>query len=396
MADNKRKFYEFFCPVKILSGKNALENIPFELELLGAKAPLIITDKGIIDAGIIQHLEAVFTEEIKPVGIFDQVIQDSSYDSVAKAANVYREKGADSIIAVGGGSVIDSAKAINILVSLGGDDLSVYAGAHALKQRLNPLFVLPTTCGTGSEVTNVAVVADRTGVKQEFLSHFLLPDLAVLDPRLTLKLPLKITAMTGMDALTHSIEAYTGVAANPMSSAYAISAIKKIVTNLPKVMEDSTNIEWRLEMSEAATMAGIAFSNSMVGLVHAMGHSLGSVCGIPHGICMNLFLPYVLEYNLDVRREELSQLLLFLAGDEVFASTPKEKRAEASIEFIRKMRDDLFAKVGLPRTLKETGKVTKEDLDKVAELTQNDGSILYNPKEADLAQIKKILELAWE
>lgn len=396
MSTNKQKFYEFFCPVKILAGKSALENIPFELDLLGAKAPLIITDKGIIDAGIIEHLNGVFTKEVKPASIFDGVIQDSSYKVVADAANLYRQKNADSIIAVGGGSVIDTAKAVNILVSLGGDDLSVYAGAHYLKQKLKPFFVLPTTCGTGSEVTNVAVIADASGVKQEFLSHFLLPDVAVLDPRLTLKLPLKITAMTAMDALTHAIEAYTGLAANPMSSAYGTAAIRKIVKYLPKILEDSTNIDWRLELAEAATMAGIAFSNSMVGLVHSLGHSLGSVCGLAHGLCMNLFLPYVLEYNLSSREEQIGELLLYLAGDQVYAQTPKEKRAQASIEFIKDLRNVLFTKVGLPRTLTETAKVKKEDLAKIAELTQNDGSILYNPKDANLEQINQILALAWE
>lgn len=395
MTTNKNKFYEFFCPVKILAGKSALENIPFELELLSAKAPLIITDKGIIDAGIVQTLQGVFTKEVKIAAIFSEVIQDSSYKVVTDAANLYREKQADSIIALGGGSVIDTAKAVNILVSLGGEDLAAYAGAHYLKQRLKPFFVLPTTCGTGSEVTNVAVVADSSGVKQEFLSQFLLPDVAVLDPRLTLKLPLKITAMTAMDALTHAIEAYTGLAANPLSSAYATAAIKKIVNYLPKVLQDPENIDWRLELAEAATMAGIAFSNSMVGLVHSLGHSLGSVCGLAHGLCMNLFLPYVLEYNLTARAEEIGELLLFLAGDEVYAKTAKEERAQESIKFIKDLRDLLFTKVGLPRTLTETGKVKEEDLEKIAELTQNDGSILYNPKDANLTQIKEILRLAF-
>ena len=212
---------------------------------------------------------------------------------------------------------------------------------------------------------------------------------------MTLTLPPHVTAATGMDAMTHSVEAFTCMAKNPLSDAYASAAIKKVSANLPKVMKKPDDAEARLEMAQASTMAGIAFSNSMVGLVHALGHSLGAICHLPHGLCMNLFLPYVLEYNLESIREPLSELLLPLAGPDVYAMTPKSQRAEESIATIRKMRDDLYRNCKLPRTLQETGKVDKGQLDRIAQAAIDDGSIMFNPKEATLKDARAVLEKAW-
>jgi len=321
---------------------------------------------------------------------------DSSKQTVKAIAKEYRSKKCDAILAIGGGSPIDTAKAVNILVSEGGDDIAKYSGAGVLTRPLKPFIVIPTTAGTGSEVTSVAVIADtEKEVKLAFASSFMLPDAAILDPRMTLTLPPHVTAATGMDAMTHSVEAFTCMAKNPLSDAYASAAIKKVSANLPKVMKKPDDAEARLEMAQASTMAGIAFSNSMVGLVHALGHSLGAICHLPHGLCMNLFLPYVLEYNLESIREPLSELLLPLAGPDVYAMTPKSQRAEESIATIRKMRDDLYRNCKLPRTLQETGKVDKGQLDRIAQAAIDDGSIMFNPKEATLKDARAVLEKAW-
>ncbi|MCF9034614.1 iron-containing alcohol dehydrogenase [Acinetobacter nectaris] len=392
-----KPYYEFFCPVKIIAGHAALENIPFELHTLGSKKPMIITDEGVRKNNLISPIEDIFTAANGQIGhIFDNVPADSSLETVQAAADAYRAHNCDSILAIGGGSVIDTAKATNILVSEGGHDLLKYAGAHNLPKPLKPLFVIPTTSGTGSEATMVAVVADKkNNVKLAFASNYLMPNAAILDPRMTLTLPRHITAMTAMDALTHAIEAYTCMAANPLSDAYATAAIKKVKTHLFTVLKTPKDEQARLELAQASTMAGIAFSNSMVGLVHALGHALGAVAHLPHGLCMNLFLPYVLDYNLSHNSEKLAELLLPLAGSQIYAATPQEHRAEHTISIILAMRDQLFDMVQLPRTLRETHKVSHEQFDEIAEKALNDGSIIYNPKEATLEDLKNILEKAW-
>ena len=392
-----KPYYEFFCPVKVIAGKAALEHIPFELATLGAKRPLIITDKGVRANGLLSPIEAAFsTTDTVIAHVFDDVPPDSSLEVVRLAAEAYRTNKCDAIIAVGGGSVIDTSKATNILVSEGGDDLLQYVGAHNLPKPLKPFFVIPTTSGTGSEVTMVAVVSDtQKNVKLAFTSAYLMPHAAILDPRMTLTLPPHLTAMTGMDALTHCVEAYTCLAANPLSDAYASAGIKKISENLFNVLENPNDQQGRLELAQASTMAGIAFSNSMVGLVHSLGHALGAVAHLPHGLCMNLFLPYVLEYNKQVNGQKVGELLLPLAGADIYAQTPATQRADRAIATILAMRDRLFTLTKLPRTLRENGKVNEAQLDEIAQKALNDGSIIYNPKEASLKDIRDILQKAW-
>mgnify|MGYP000668046150 FL=1 len=392
-----KPYYEFFCPVKVIAGHAALEHIPFELSTLGATRPLIITDKGVRSNNLLAPIEAAFESTDAVIGcIFDDVPPDSSLETVRKAAQLYRDNNCDAIIAVGGGSVIDTSKATNILVSEGGDDLLKYSGAHNLPKPLKPFFVIPTTSGTGSEVTMVAVVSDnQKNVKMPFASYYLMPHAAILDPRMTQTLPPHLTAMTAMDAMTHAVEAYTCLAANPISDAYATAAVKKISASLFNVLDNPNDANGRLELAQASTMAGIAFSNSMVGLVHSLGHSLGAVAHLPHGLCMNLFLPYVLEYNKEINADKLADLLLPLAGPDIYAQTPAHLRADKTISTLQTMRDRIYALTKLPRTLRETGKVSEAQFEEIAEKALNDGSIIYNPKEATLQDLKTILEKAW-
>jgi alcohol dehydrogenase len=391
------RYYEFYCPVKILAGMQALEHLPAELAERGCAAPMLLTDKGVRQAGLIEHVELAFEEasvSLEPV--FDDIPPDSSTDVVREIARLFRQHGCDSLIAVGGGSVMDTAKAANILVSEGGEDLHEYTGAGKLTRPLKPLVAIATTAGTGSEVTSVAVIKDtQAQQKIPFQSAHLLPAVAVIDPRMTLTVPPAITAATAMDALTHAVEAFTCLAKNPISDAYASAAIRRIVTALPRVLEAPGDTEARLDLAEAATMAGIAFSNSMVGLVHAIGHSLGAVCHLHHGTCMSLLLPYVLEYNFEAIREDLGALLPFLAGEEAARATPTEDRAKAAIAAIRDLRDSIFEATGLPRSLDESGKVDKSQFEKIADLAVDDGALMFNPVEADRSDILRLLESAW-
>ncbi|WP_421196318.1 iron-containing alcohol dehydrogenase [Aeromonas jandaei] len=391
------RYYDFFCPVKLLAGEQALEQLASELASLGARRPLLLTDKGVNATGLATLLANVLAEGELPVAaIWDEIPADSSTAMVERIAKRYAELDCDSLVALGGGSVIDTAKAANILASMGGEHLLDYSGAGCLTRPLKPLAVVPTTAGTGSEVTLVAVIKDEaSGRKVPFTSPFLLPQLAVLDPRLTQGLPLNITAATAMDAMTHAIEAFIGTAKNPVSDALALMAVEKIANALPLILNDPQNKQLRLQLAEGSTLAGMAFSNSMVGLVHALGHSLGARCHLPHGLCMNLFLPTVLDYNRPEVDSELARLLLPLVGAERFAATPAHLRAEATITAIRTLRDTLWQAVKLPRTMSEAGVSDRSLLGEIRDLAVNDGAMLFNRKDADREQLLILLERAW-
>ncbi|QNF17894.1 iron-containing alcohol dehydrogenase [Aeromonas jandaei] len=391
------RYYDFFCPVKLLAGEQALEQLASELASLGARRPLLLTDKGVNATGLATLLANVLAEGELPVAaIWDEIPADSSTAVVERIAKRYAELDCDSLVALGGGSVIDTAKAVNILASMGGEHLLDYSGAGCLTRPLKPLAVVPTTAGTGSEVTLVAVIKDEaSGRKVPFTSPFLLPQLAVLDPRLTQGLPLNITAATAMDAMTHAIEAFIGTAKNPVSDALALMAVEKIANALPLILKDPQNKQLRLQLAEGSTLAGMAFSNSMVGLVHALGHSLGARCHLPHGLCMNLFLPTVLDYNRPEVDGELARLLLPLVGAERFAATPAHQRAEATITAIRTLRDTLWQAVKLPRTMSEAGVSDRSLLGEIRDLAVNDGAMLFNRKDADRDQLLTLLERAW-
>jgi len=386
-----KSYFEFVNPVKIVAGYKALENIPNELEDLNCKHPMIITDKGVEQVGLLQKVIEAFTGSGIVIScVYTDVPPDSGVETVKKAVAVYTENNCDSLIAIGGGSVIDTAKGINILASLGGTDLIAYSGAGALTKKLNPFLVVPTTSGTGSEVTLVAVIMDHANSRKLlFVSPRLLPDAAILDPRMTLTLPPYITAFTAMDALTHAIEAYTCLGKNPISDAYAQTAIKSINEKLLIAVKNPQNEEARLSLAVAATCAGVAFSNSMVGLVHSLGHALGAVCHVPHGVAMNIFLIPVLEFNIEKIRTALGELLPLFSRD---INVEKGKEAEAVIEIIKLLQKELHDLVQLPLTLNETKKVNKNQLVQIAETAINDASIAYNPRECSLSQALAIIE----
>lgn len=226
-------YYEFCNRVKIVSGHQALEKLPEMLNSLKSSRPIIITDKGVMGAGLIEPVKKSLGTQIKTGAFYDSVPADSDVAVVNEIAKLYRSSKCDSIIAVGGGSVLDTAKGVNILVSENSDNLMEFTGAGALKRPLKPLIAIPTTSGTGSEMTLVAVIADHArDVKMLFPSVFLLPNMAILDSRMTKTLPPFLTAPTAMDAMTHAVEAYTCLAKNPLSDVTAIVAIQLISQNL--------------------------------------------------------------------------------------------------------------------------------------------------------------------
>jgi alcohol dehydrogenase len=208
-------------------------------------------------------------------------------------------------------------------------------------------------------------------------------------------MPPHVTAATGMDALTHAMEAFTCIQKNPLSDAYAFTAIQLIATNLIKAVADGKNIEARMAMANASTMAGIAFSNSMVGMVHSLGHAAGALCNLPHGVAMSIFLPFGLEYNLHKTRSFVSQLLLPFGGQEEFVRTDKNRRAERTIALVRKCQQTLYELCGLPRSLKEAG-VAETILEPIARHAINDGSLIFNPEELDCNDALAVLKKAYQ
>ncbi len=390
-------YYEFINPVKIVSGNKAVDNIPYELNQLGAKRPMVVTDQGVVMAGLLKVVEnAIADSELAIGAVYDTTPPDSSLEVVKEIAGIYRSNRCDSFIAIGGGSSMDTAKGVNIAITENDDDLSRFVGAEMLKNRLQPFVAIPTTAGTGSEVTSVAVISDtENNVKMPFTSHYLLPNVAILDPRMTLTLPPKLTAATAMDAMTHAIESFINLQKNPMSDAYATAAIKIIRENVVNAVKNGKDANTRLALANSATMAGIAFSNSMVGLVHSLGHATGGICHVPHGIAMSIFLPFGMEYNLEKARGVIGELLLPLGGSELYASTPKSRRAEAAIKIIRKLQTDLYSLCGLPMTLKDAG-VPRNRLEQIAQAVMDDGALTFNPEAVNQADALRILKLAYE
>lgn len=389
-------FFQFYNPVKILAGNNALESLPAELLSLKLKKPLIVTDKGIKKVGLIDHVINAFKETNFTLSIiYDDVPQDSSTIIVNEIAKTYTEQKCDSLIAIGGGSVIDSTKAANVLITENSTDLKEFSGLNILKNPLQPLIVIPTS-GTGSEVTGVAVVKDPDrNLKMAFSSDYLFPKVAVIDPRMTETLPPRMCAATAMDGISHAIESYTCLQKNPMSDTFASNGLHLLYKNIIGAIKNPKGKNHRYKIALGATLAGIALANSIAGVVHGLGHAIGGLFKTPHGEAMNIFLPEGLEYNKPKIAEILGELLLPLKGSKVYNDTHKDQRADKVIEIIKELREELYTLTKLPRNLKEAG-IPETELENIAKKTIKDGSIAYNPVEVDYEDALSILRSAFD
>ncbi len=388
MANN---YFEFVNSVKILCGDNAIENIAYELDFLGCKNPLLLSDEGLKKIGTVEKVIKI----LKKVGIknvYTNIPADSSTETIKEIINFYKNSKCDGIIALGGGSVIDTAKGVRMSLSQGKNDIMKLMGNENIKKgRHIPFIVVPTTCGTGSECTSVAVIKNHANnVKMEFISSELLPDVAVVDVRMTATLPPKLTASTSMDAMVHAIEAYTSLQKNPISDVYAVSAVKLISQNLLNVLKNPNDMEGRYNLALASTLAGIAFSNAMVGVVHAIGHACGGVCGVPHGNAMAVLLVECMKYNKDKVGDRYGDLLLHLCGDNIYATTSRENRCDKAIAYLENLLKEINKLTGMPLKLSEYG-VKQEDLEKIVKTAQNDGAIIVNKKHVLKKDIVNIL-----
>lgn len=383
------EYFQFQCRTKVIFGASTIKELPNEIKLLGSKRAFIVTDKVVRNSDFFKKIEDILeSSKVELVGIFDEVPVNSEIEIVNKGYKLAKEKNIDILIAVGGGSVIDTAKAMNILLTEGGDLLEDHQGVYLLKRPLKNLIAIPTTAGTGSEVTFAAVIKDSNQrLKISFISPYLAPNTAILDPNVTISCPSKLTASTGMDALSHAIESIHSIQNELITDALALNAIRLINENLREAVNNGENIEVRGNMLIAANMAGLAFTNALVGIVHAIAHALGGYCDVPHGIANSILLPFGMKYNLDYCDRYVLVAKAF--GIDIRGLSGKEAGKKA-IDAVWQLTKDC----DMPQKLREFG-VKIEDLNKVAEDAMCDGSIYNNPREATVEDIKKILKKAY-
>ena len=380
------EFYQFHHPTKVIYGEGLVNDFAHELEELGVKNYFIVSDQVLSSLGLIEQIKTGLEEAgFTITGEFHDVPQDASVEAVDSISRLAMNSGAEGLIAVGGGSVIDATKAANVIFSEGGDLVEDYSGAATLTRPLKPFIAIPTTAGTGSENTIIAMIYDAANqTKLAFSDKFLLPDLAVLDPVMTQSLPPGLTASTGMDALTHAVESYLGVDSSPHSEALAVAAIKYIFKYLVRATQKGDDLEARGGMLIAANMAGSSFSHSMVGCVHAMAHAVGGLTRVPHGVANAILLPHGMEYNFEVCKEKFAALAPVLGVDVTGKSI--DEAARGAIAAVRDLGRQLNALDALPVRLRDAG-VPEESLSTIAEAAVEDGSVIYNPREVVAEEI---------
>jgi len=447
------EYFEFSLPTKLVYGIGILGNLGEALKPFGKRRALLVTDEILVKAGPVDKVKAGFKgTDIDIVYTFDKVPPNSTIKTVEACAGLAVKHKCDMIIAIGGGSVIDTAKVANILVVKGGK-VADHMGAYLLdsNEALLPTIFIPTTAGTGSEVTKVAVIADPDAdVKLPFAEEQFLPNMAILDPEVTVSMPGRLTAATGMDALTHAIEAYVDKEWSPASDALALHAIKLVANNILQACAQPDDLQARGSMLVGSFLAGVAFSYSMVGMVHGISHALGGVYHIPHGLANALILPEVMEYNLEAQMERYAEIAVALgisfpqvvdhgrsllktnrldflsklvnksesdALNEMVSSSSYKARgmaaralgsfgfvddwvrkqaALAAVEKIRTLNRQLAHLTKMPLNLKEAGiSDNLEKIEQVATTAMEDGSMLYNPVEPERETVIAIVRKAY-
>jgi alcohol dehydrogenase class IV len=394
-----KDFYQFASPTRVIAGRDLIGSVGFELAKEGAQRAMVVTDAVIRGTGLIDKVEAGLVDGgLELAGVFDAVPQDSDTAVVTRCAQEAKEAGADAFLAVGGGSVIDTTKGANIIFSHGGA-IPDWEGVYQLPREgdgmgrplpLAPLGVIPTTAGTGSESSPVAVIKDpERGIKFIVLDFPLAPALAILDPDSTATLPAPIAAATGMDALTHAIEGVTSTEWSPHGDAYALQAIRLIRDNLEQAVSDTSDAEARGNMLVAANLAIAPTGVGATGITHSMSHPCGARYGVPHGVANAINLPPVIEFNAAASEEVADQFrsVAELLGVEVAGSGAKVGKALA--DHVRELRERL----GLPGRLSEVG-VPEEGIPQLADDAMGEGSTLVNPREPTEEDFAKLFHAA--
>jgi alcohol dehydrogenase len=356
--------FDFYSPIRIRFGKGISLQVGPEAAAAGLQHVLVITDDGVFQAGLVQPILSSIAEAGIQSVVYKDVTSNPTEGNVAEAADLARAEGCQAVIAVGGGSPIDTAKGAAIVAACGGK-IADYTGWDAIRGAPLPIFALPTTAGTGSEVTNWAVISQQEDHQKYLIgSPKIAPVLALLDPGLTFSLPPALTAYTGIDALVHAIEAYISTLHNPVSDALALTAIEMIGRSLLKVLDAPADEQARSEMLLASSMAGMAFNNADLGAVHCMSEALGGMYDMHHGLANAICLVTIMEFNASVaanRYTAIATALGNLGGD--------------GVESVKALIDS----IGIP-SLRECG-VNEADLPELAHIAMQNISVAGNPRE---------------
>ena len=379
---NVFKFALPFLPYRNPKIIGSLKEVPDVLKKKKCETVLIITDSGIHRLGLTTRLEKALTDSGISYILYDKTVANPTTDNVAEALWLYQNKGCQAIIGFGGGSSMDCAKAVGARVAKPHQSLAKMKGILKVHKKLPLLIAVPTTAGTGSETTLAAVIVDSATRHKYAINDFpLIPRYAVLDPKVTLSLPPFITATTGMDALTHAVEAYIGNSTTPGTRKNALDAVKLIFENLETAYADGANKEARRNMLRASYFAGCAFTKSYVGYVHAVAHSLGGQYNVPHGLANAVLLPYVLEAYGKTIHKKLAALAV--AAGVATKKTPTDEAAESFIQAVK----DMKARFGIGNTIPE---IKEEDIPKLSHYADKEANPLYPvPVLMDAGELEK-------
>lgn len=377
----------FYIPCVSLFGPGCSKEVGERAHNLGAKKVLIVTDEGLFKFGVADTIASYLKAANVDYHIFPGAEPNPTDINVLKGVQAYNDNKCDFIISLGGGSSHDCAKGIG-LVTAGGGNIRDYEGIDKSTVPMTPLIAINTTAGTASEMTRFCIITNTdTHVKMAIVDWRCTPLMAIDDPKLMVAKPAGLTAATGMDALTHAVEAYVSTAANPITDACAEKAITMISQWLSPAVANGENIEARDAMSYAQYLAGMAFNNASLGYVHAMAHQLGGFYNLPHGVCNAILLPHVCEFNLIACPDRYAKIAE-LMGIDIQHLTVNEA-AYAAINAIR----ELSVSIGIPSGLAELN-VKESDLSVMAENAQNDACMLTNPRKANHAQVVEIFKAA--
>lgn len=379
--------YTYKMPTELFFGRGASSKIGEKVLELGGKKALIVTDKGVVGAGLLSVIEeSLKTSNIAYV-IFDEVESDPSIETVAKGTEVLKEAGCDIVLGVGGGSSMDAGKAVATMATNPGKIFD-YIGLGKVKNKALPIIAVPTTSGTGSEATYWSVLTDKkTKFKTGVGGWVLMPTLAIVDPLLTKTLPPKVTAFTGMDALTHAMESYVCKDTQPISEGLAIHAMKLIARSLRKAVANGDDIDAREDMIMGSLMAAMAFNVTRLGLAHALVPPLGSRFNVPHGLANAILLPHVMEFNVMAIPEKFIEIAKIF-GENV-DNMPQMEAANKSVEAVKKLMKD----IGITQGLEEFG-VTEESLKSIVEEAYTSGNVNVNPRKSTVQDLMDITRKA--
>jgi alcohol dehydrogenase class IV len=366
----------FSFPTRVVFGPGAIEQVADAASSLSIKHPLLATDPGIVRSGLLERLTALLSQRGLTWTLFDKVEGNPTEASVFPGVDIFHAEHCDGVIAMGGGSSLDAGKAIRLKVThplpLGEyDDLK--NGASLISADLPPMVAIPTTSGTGSEVGRSTVITLKSNARKTVIfSPHLIPSFAIEDPELTLRLPPQVTAATGMDAMTHNLEAYLSLGYHPMCDGIALRGVALVNKHLRTAVHKGSNLQARKEMMAAAMMGAVAFQKGL-GTVHSLAHPLSTVAGLHHGLTNAILLPHVMRFNMSVVLDRLVDLAAAL-GVDTRSLTP-HNAAEAAVAAIEKLNAD----IGIPRRLSEVG-VTAEMIPVMVPKAMEDGCHQCNPR----------------